>query len=133
MTKKLKWRLTKLPTSEEVNTLVLSKIISQEEARDILFTETDEKEKSVSDLEVEVKFLKELIEKLGNRTQIIENIRYIEKPYYVQPWYQPYQVWCSSGNQNQLSAGTSGTMYLSSNASSGNVENAIDVNFSAIS
>jgi hypothetical protein len=130
MKKNLKWRLTKLPTSEEVNSLVLSKIISQEEAKDILFTEVDEKEKSVSDLEAEVKFLKELIEKLGNRTQIIENIRYIEKPYYVQPWYQPYQVWCSSGNQ--LSAGTSGTMYLSASNTTG-VANAIDVNFSAIS
>ncbi len=128
MKKNLKWRLTKLPTSEEVNSLVLSKIISQEEARDILFTEENEEEKSVSALKAEVKFLKELIEKLGNRTEIIEKIRYIEKPYYVQPWYQPYQVWCSSGSLTGASSG--GTMYLSNTSGA---SNAINASFSAIS
>ena len=126
MKKNLKWRLTKLPTSEEVNSLVLSKIISQEEARDILFTEENEEEKSVSDLKAEVKFLKELIEKLGNRTEIIEKIRYIEKPYYPQPWYKPYEVWCTSSSLT----GNGGTMYLSNTAGA---SNAINASFSAIS
>jgi hypothetical protein len=137
MTKKLKWRLTKLPTSEEVNILVLSKIISQEEAREILFTEEkEEKEKSADDSKQEIKFLKELVEKLSNnnRSQIIETIRYIEKPYYSYQWIQPYVSWCSS---NSLLGGTHGASGNSSLANAVNCSasssNAIDVNFSAIS
>ena len=41
--KNLKWRLSKLPTPDEVRELVKDKIITQDEAREILFSqETDE-------------------------------------------------------------------------------------------
>ena len=100
MTKKLNWRLGKLPSPDEVRELVKDKIITQDEARDILFSEQEETERDVKSLESEIKFLRELVEKLskGSTSQVVETIRYIEKPYTRYPWYVPYQTWCSSGN-----------------------------------
>lgn len=129
MTKKLNWRLSKLPTSDEVLKLVNDKIITKDEAREILFTEVNEKEESLEDAKQEIKFLKELVEKLSDRTGIVEKIRYIEKPYYQWGWYKPYEVWCSSSNL--LDTNGTGTMYLSSNNSVNGI-NATNVSFSAI-
>jgi hypothetical protein len=42
MTTKLVWRLGKLPSPDEVRELVKDKIITQEEAREILFSQEDE-------------------------------------------------------------------------------------------
>lgn len=98
MTKQLKWRLGKLPTSDEVLKLVNDKIITKEEAREILFNEKEELEQDEESLKSEIKFLRELVENLskGNHTRIIETIREVQKPYYQWDWYRPYQVWCSS-------------------------------------
>ncbi len=133
MTKKLKWRLSKLPTPDEVRELVKDKILTNEEAREILFSEEVESEKSVDDLKQEIKFLKELVEKLSNnnRSQIIETIRYIEKPYYHWNWYQPYQYWCSSNSL--VGDGSANSIALCSQNAVCSSANAIDVNFSAIS
>lgn len=110
--KNLKWRLGKLPTSEEVLKLVNDKIITKEEARDILFNEETEQEKSTEDLKQEIKFLKELVEKLSDSNKVIETIRYIQKPYQQWGWYKPYEVWCSVlGGNNSLT--------LSSNTATG--------------
>ena len=79
---KLKWRLGKLPTPNEVSDLVRDKIITQEEAREILFSEETEATKTTEELKTEIKFLKELVEKLADNNKIVETIRYIEKPYY---------------------------------------------------
>ena len=130
MTNKLKWRLVKLPTSEEVTKLVNDKIITKEEAREILFSEEIENEKSVDDLKQEIKFLKELVEKLSNnnRSQIVETIRYIEKPYYNWGWYQPYQIYCSNSDNTLIG---NGTTYVSGSSALNAV--ATSVNFSAIS
>jgi hypothetical protein len=99
MKNKLVWRLGKLPSPEEVRELVKDKIITQEEAREVLFkteTEDEEKEKpKVEDLKSEIKFLRELVEKLssGSRSTLIE---YIYQRPWTYPWYQPYVTWCSS-------------------------------------
>lgn len=119
MTKILKWRLGKLPTPSEVQMLVNDKLITKEEARDILFNEVDEKEESLEDLKSEVKFLRELIEKLANRSQIVETIKYVGKPYVHWGWYNPYQVWCGAGDTNTAYiGGGNGTMYLTANSDS---------------
>ena len=92
---KLKWRLSKLPTPQEVMELVNFKLITQDEAKDILFGEVDERdEKSFKE---EIEFLRGLVEKLSNNseTKIIE---IIQERNYTQPWYQPYQVWSTSYN-----------------------------------
>lgn len=136
MTKKLKWRLSKLPTPDEVRELVKDKILTNEEAREILFSEEVESEKSADDLKQEIKFLKELVEKLSNnnRSQIIETIRYIEKPYYIQPWYHNYGVWCNAGTSGLNSAVNSMSLSAGGNTDLlSSMQNAIDVNFSAIS
>ena len=117
MTKSLKWRLSKLPTSEEVTKLVNDKIITKEEAREILFNEVEEEEQTLEDAKKEIKFLKELVEKLGTRTQIIENIRYIQEPYYKYTWITPYVTWCGGNSIGTYTSGGTSTMYLTGNAS----------------
>jgi len=107
MTKKLIWRLGNLPTVAELQLLVNDKIITKEEQREILFKTEDAEDRDKKSLESEVKFLRELVEKLSNSkaTTIIDTIRYIEKPYYRQPWYHYYDVWCG-GNTTQIMDGS---------------------------
>jgi len=115
MTNKLKWRLPKLPTSTEVIELVKNKLISEEEAKEILFSEETEVAVTEQALKSEIKFLRELVDKLSSKSQIVETIKYIEKPYYTNGWYQPYQVWCDSALTTKS---LSGTAYLGNNSSS---------------
>lgn len=97
---KLKWRLSKLPTPDEVRELVKDKIITQDEAREILFGQEQESEVNIESLEEEIKFLRKLVEKLSTgRSQIVETIRYVEKPYTKYPWWNNYETWCMSANQ----------------------------------
>lgn len=95
--KTLKWRLSKLPTVQELEGLVVSKIITQEEARQILFTSETEEDRDKKSLESEIKFLREMVEKLSNRSQIVEVIKEIQPIYRNYPWYDPYRAWCQSG------------------------------------
>lgn len=53
----LVWRLGKLPTVEEITTLIDKKIITQEEAREILFNTRTVEERDKVSLEAEIKFL----------------------------------------------------------------------------
>lgn len=112
MTKKinLKWRLSKLPTVEELQSLIKDKIITQEEARNILFSSEEINERDKESLESEIKFLRELIEKLSNRSQIISTIEIIKPVYRTYPWYKEYQVWCD----NAVSVGSSSIANASS-------------------
>ena len=107
MTTKLNWRLSKLPTVEELLKLVNDKIITQEEAKEILFSNKTEEDRDKDSLEQEIKFLRELVTKLSNNqaTKIIETIREVQKPWQTYPWYQPYYYWTTN------TGGASGTMY----------------------
>lgn len=102
MTKNLKWRLSKLPTVDELTSLVSSKIITQEEAREILLTSETQEDRDKKSLETEIKFLRELVEKLSNRSQIVEVIREIKPSYKTYPWYPPYITWCSNLDINPV-------------------------------
>ena len=62
---KLNWRLSKLPTPDEVRELVKDKVITQDEAREILFSQETEEERDKNSLESEIKFLRELVDKLA--------------------------------------------------------------------
>ena len=94
--KKLVWRLSKLPSVEELLELVKDKIITQDETREILFSSEIEEDREKKSLESEIKFLRELVEKLSNRSQIVEIIK--EIPIYRKySWYKPYEIWCGSG------------------------------------
>ena len=97
MTKKLKWRLSKLPTVDEITLLVEKKILKEEEAKEILFSLETEEDRDAENLKSEIKFLREMVDKLSkDRNQIITIIKEIETPKYIKySWYQQYDVWCS--------------------------------------
>lgn len=94
----------KLPSPDEVRELVKDKIITQEEARDILFKEQVDGERDNESLKTEIKFLRELVDKLSSQqtTKVVEIIKTIEKPYYGLTWYHPYSgiTLGESGNYN---------------------------------
>ncbi len=102
MMKKLHWRLSKLPNPEEVRELVKDKIITQEEAREILFTSEDIEYRDVKSLESEIKFLRSLIETLSKNSNktIVETIREVERPWRRYDWYEPYHMWCGTSTNN---------------------------------
>ena len=101
MTKTLQWRLKNLPSTEELRDLVKDKLITVDEARKILFSENTEEDRDKKSLESEIKFLRELVDKLSkSNSTIVETIRYVEHPYIKYPWYGQYNTWCSGiGNQ----------------------------------
>ena len=103
MTKKEKlvWRLGKLPTPDELRELVKDKIITQDEAREILFNVETEETRDKDSLHSEIKFLRELVEKLSDKSKVVKVIKEIHTPYQNWQWYQPYYSWC--GNENYLS------------------------------
>lgn len=117
MTKRLKWRLSRLPTPDELRELVKDKIITQEEAREILFSSEEEGERDEKSLKDEIKFLRDLVEKLSTKSSIITTIREIEVPYRRHGWYRPYDTWCDGTTYvNSLSSlnNSSDTMALAS-------------------
>jgi hypothetical protein len=111
MTKTLTWRLSKLPTVEELQQLVKDKIITKEEAKDVLFKDKEEDKKELVNAQAEeIKFLKELVEKLanGNSAVIIKQIERVRGPYELDPWYVPYNTWSVSGGHGVAYASTTG-------------------------
>ena len=121
MTKKLRWRLSKLPDSHEVITLIANKVITREEAREILFSNETEDDRDKESLKSEIKFLRELVEKLSqSNSKVVEIIREVERPWRSYPWYTPYQIWCSNvaGTNAAYSSGI--TNLTVSNADSSN-------------
>jgi len=106
MTKSLKWRLSKLPTPSELTELVSNKIITPAEAKEILLSEEEKTERDVKSLEEEIKFLRELVEKLSDNksTTIVKQIEYIQPAYRQYNWYRPYENWCG-GSQGALTHG----------------------------
>jgi hypothetical protein len=106
--KKLIWRLGKLPSVDELQSLVKDKIITQEEARDILFKSESDEDRDKESLKSEIKFLRELVQQLsGSQNRIIETIKYIEKPYYKWSWYEPYRVYCQTSDLVTYTTSTS--------------------------
>lgn len=95
MTKKLIWRLKESPTTEALRELVKDKILTNDEAREILFSSEEQTERDKKSLEEEIKFLRQLVEKLSqSRSQIIEVIKEVKVPYIHYQWYKPYEIWC---------------------------------------
>lgn len=80
----------------EVLDLEKGGLLTKEEAREILFSlETDE-DRDKQSLQEEIKFLRALVQSLSSRSQIVEHIRYVEKPYVTTPWYPSYQFYCGA-------------------------------------
>jgi hypothetical protein len=111
MTTKIKWRLSKLPTPSELVELVNNKLVTQEEAKEILFTQEDEKTVETSELKSEIEFLRHLVEELAQKktatTTPVTIIHECRKKYSDYTWYQPYYNWTSSGTGGITCNGTS--------------------------
>lgn len=114
MTKKLNWRLSELPTGSEVAELVKQEVITKEEARQILFSEKEEKLTSEREenYKKQIAFLEDLVKDLSKRQTTV-----IREPFistivgrYRPSW--PNTVWCSTGGTT-LGAGSTSNMTLS--------------------
>jgi sulfatase maturation enzyme AslB (radical SAM superfamily) len=113
MTKNIKWRLAKLPTPDELVSLVNAKLLTQEEAKEILLSHTDERD--TDSLKEEIKFLRDIVEKLSKPDTIIQTIKSLPG-YITTPWYSQYDNWC----QITPCAGGSSTMYLNGSTTNAN-------------
>ena len=104
MTKQLKWRLGKLPTVEELQNLVKDKIITNEEARQILFNEEEVTKRRIDSYKEEIKFLKQIIDKLGEPKVVREYITQYIPHYISQPFYVPYVQYatCNTGSSGSI-------------------------------
>lgn len=86
----------KLPSVEELRELVKDKIITQDEARQILFSSETEEDKDIKSLEAEIKFLKEIIESLSRGVAYREVIREVPIYYKQYDWFTPTVTWCNA-------------------------------------
>jgi hypothetical protein len=123
---KLVWRLKEQPTADSLAQLVSVGIISKEDAKEILCSSETEEDRDKESLKAEIKFLREIVEKLSdNKGQIVATIREVETPYWKKyDWYNPYIHWCggtltlTSGDATYYSIdSTSTTLTTSSNFS----------------
>lgn len=69
--KTIKWRLSELPTAGEVAELVDSEVITVEEAREILFSDTSSNDEKVKALEEQIEFLQGLVKTLANKDPVV--------------------------------------------------------------
>lgn len=101
--KKLVWRLATRPTTDEVIKLLDAKILTKDEAREILVEEKDDKKLSSDtekDLKDELALLRKLVFKLADMN-IVGVYPYILKEIQVlpsSPWVQPWVTYCCSAN-----------------------------------
>jgi len=107
MTTKIKWRLSKLPTPSEIAELVKDKIITQEEAHQVLFDQVTEEDVDVEALKAEIKFLRQVVEDLSkSRSDKVTVIEKHIKQYPDWTWNQPYYNYCGTGLVDTTSNGT---------------------------
>ena len=107
MTKKIVWRLKEQPTSEMLRELVKDNILTKNEAREILFNLEEQTDRDIESFKSEIKFLRELVEKLANSQKVVEIIREIEKSYRPYSWWRPYDVWTYTLSPTSSSFATS--------------------------
>jgi len=121
--KKLVWKLSKLPEAEELKTLVEAKILTTQEAKEIVVRQEEEKQidkDELKDVKDELKLLRELVLKMAAEKpqpyiQIVE--RYIERlPYRPSNPWGPYITWSSqtTGTSYNLTSGGNKCFSMSS-------------------
>lgn len=116
-TKKIKWRLSALPTPTEVAELVKDGILTKDEAREILFSLETDSDRDTKGLQDEIKFLRELVQRLSHnsRTEIVKTIEFINNPYHKHGWFKPYEVYCGVST-SALAQAQLGTVTTTSNS-----------------
>ena len=98
MMKKIIWRLKEQPSSESLRELVKDSILTKEEAREILFSSETEEDRDKKSLESEIKFLRELVDKLSSNKLpgVVKVIKEIQSSWEIWGWYKSYQWWCDT-------------------------------------
>jgi len=97
MTKKIVWRLKESPSTDKLSQLVKDGILTKDEAREILFSSEEITERDIKSYQEEIKFLRELVEKLSqSKSQIVKVIEQVNVPYIQYRWYPPYEHWTYS-------------------------------------
>lgn len=116
----LVWRLKEQPTAEALQNLVNAKIITKEEAKQILLSSEEQEDRDKNSLKSEIKFLRELVEKLSkSRSEIRTTIKEIEIPVYRRyPWWETYSVWCNTDG-NDFTSSSSGDLILTTGTNPG--------------
>lgn len=106
MKTKIIWRLKEQPSPTTLRDLVKDGILSTHEAREILFSSENSEDRDKKSLESEIKFLRDLVEKLSSgRTQIVETIREVIPSYKRWDWGNPYVTWSDNGGL-QITSGS---------------------------
>lgn len=105
MNTKIVWRLKEQPTTESLRELVKDKILTTDEARKILFSQETEESRDVESYKSEIKFLRELVDKISSRKDIVPIVKQIEYIYIKQPWYQPYYTWYTTSGYSNATGG----------------------------
>lgn len=131
-TKKIVWRLGKLPSPDEVALLLDKGVLTKDEAREILFSLDTVEERDEKSLKDEIKFLRELVSKLSNnsRTEIVKQIEYIHVPYRKYDWYAPYQIYCTAGATPTAYTSSNSQLLMSANTAN-SLNNSVAVSYSA--
>lgn len=110
----LKWRLKELPTGDEIAQLVAQEVITKEEARELLFSDS---KANTEELQARIKFLEELVEKLTDKIGTPTTIYYPQR-YERYPWWTSTGYYLTSGgtavkNQNvAYSVSTTGALEI---------------------
>ena len=118
---KTKWRLAKLPTPDDLRALVAEKIITVEEAREILISQETEEDRDKKSLQDEILFLRQLVQSLAAKGTIVQTIRTLPNeimPWQVQPWYKPYGQWVNAVGTQTVGSNTANTLYMSGTGTS---------------
>jgi len=110
--KKNIWRLSTQPTVDEITTLLEKKVITNEEAKDMLFRGEDEKKpdhNELKEIKDELKLLRELVLSRIDNSQTV-----IIKKYYDEWYHRPYfpswtNTYCSSTGLGTTTTGGSVT------------------------
>lgn len=128
LTKILKWRLSKAPTLEDVQSMLKDDIIDKEEARQMLFSTAEQTSEREEALKEQIKFLEKVIEKL---TEPKLSVTTTWPPSYTVTPNYPVKYWVTSGNSIGNGTGIyslgANTVSLNQNllASSGHTANRI--------
>lgn len=113
--------------------LVKDGLLDKEEARQILFSSETEEDRDKESLKQEIKFLRDLVEKLSNNnySRTVEIIKEVEVPIYRSyPWWQPYQVWCGTNTTQDIRGVPLGVQ--NSTMRMAQVQQGVSANFSSI-
>ena len=98
-TTKIIWRLKEQPTADNLKELVKEGLLTKDEARQILFSSEEIEQRDSNSLKEEIKFLRNLVEKLSqNKEQIVKYIEIEKQSYPRSPWVNPYMDWCSTSS-----------------------------------